>query len=200
LAGSVIDFDSFVVATTLNVLTEEEIVYRAKSRRSSSRYCDGYGAGIGVGMFDNDNGGRMTSYELWKRFDAAGFSVSRLRELELAQLGLTLEQSLMLTIINHCGGSTTTREIEHLTLRQHNSVSTLINRMYKSGLVKKERFDSDRRYKITMTDEGKALFEKVEMISVQMAFSCLSYDEKTNFYKYLKSLHKAARKLLGLSD
>jgi len=151
-------------------------------------------------LFDNDSGGRMTSYELWKRFDSAGFTVSRLRELELAQFELTLEQSLMLTIIDHCGGSTTTKEIENLTLRQHNSVSTLINRMSKTGLIKKERFGSDRRYRVTMTDEGRKLFDTVEMVSIEMAFSCLSQEEKQYFYKYLASLHREARLLLGIDD
>jgi DNA-binding MarR family transcriptional regulator len=144
-------------------------------------------------------GSSMTSdYELWTTLDAAGFAISRLRELELAQFGLTLEQSLILIIIEHCGGSTTTKEIEYLTLRQHHSISTLINRMCRVGLVYKEKSPAEKRYRIFMSKEGESLLSKVTEDSIEIVFSNLSVNEKLQFTGYLRSLHRQARNLLGV--
>jgi len=152
----------------------------------------------GIMGYSCSSGLAMSDYELWTALDAAGFAVSRLRELELAQFGITLEQSLILIIIQHCGGSTTTKEIEYLTLRQHHSISTLINRMQNAGLVYKEKGPGDKRYRIYMTEEGKSLFGKVTGVSIEVVFSKLSLSEKLEFARSLRSLHKKARTLLGI--
>ncbi len=152
----------------------------------------------GIVRLPCSSGSAMSDYELWTALDAAGFAVSRLRELELAQFGITLEQSLILSIIQHCGGSATTKEIEYLTLRQHHSISTLIARMQNVGLVYKEKGPGDKRYRIYMTEEGGNLFGKVTSVSIEIALSKLSSSEKLEFAHSLRSLHKKARTLLGI--
>jgi DNA-binding MarR family transcriptional regulator len=105
---------------------------------------------------------------------------------------------LILIIIEHCGGSTTTKEIEYLTLRQHHSISTLINRMCRVGLVYKEKSPAEKRYRIFMSKEGENLLSKVTEDSIEIVFSNLSINEKLQFTGYLRSLHRQARSLLGV--
>ena len=155
-------------------------------------------ASKGIAIQPCSSGAAMTDYELWTSLDATGFAVSRLRELELAQFGITLEQSLILIIIQHYGGSATTKEIENLTLRQHHSISTLINRMRNAGLVYKEKGPGDKRHRIYMTEEAESLFGEVTGVSIEIVFSKLSLNEKLKFARSLRSLHKKARTLLGI--
>ena len=144
-----------------------------------------------------DRGVSTADYELWSSLDATGFAISRLRELELAQFGLTLEQSLILTIIRHLGGSATTGEIENLTFRQHHSISTLINRMVGAGLVRKEKSPGEKRHRVLMTPEGERIFDQVPLTSLEMVFSTLTEGEKAGFNHCLVSLHTRARELLS---
>src|SRR3989338_6337152 len=98
-------------------------------------------------------------FRLWRFLDHTRYVISRLRELELAQYGLTPEQAYVLDILNAKGGSTTIGDIVDMTLRQHHTISTLIARMAKRGLVEKRpNPQHNRTYDIVMTQSGMALF------------------------------------------
>jgi DNA-binding MarR family transcriptional regulator len=142
---------------------------------------------------------RVSSYELWSSLDAAGFVISRLQVLELAQFGITQEQYLVLSILGRRQGSTTTKDLEIMMMRQHHSISTLINRMSLSKLVDKEKHAGEKRYRIFMTEEGKALYGRVTTTSIEMVFSCLTDEEKKQFSDYLRLLHSNVRQLLNVS-
>ena len=141
----------------------------------------------------------ISDSDLWCLLIRTWFAIFRLRELELAQFGLTLEQSSVLTLIQACGGSTTAKELENLTLRQQHSISTLIKRMLGRGLVKKRRKPDDRRYRISLTEDGKSLLSRLTITSIDMVFSSLTADEKLQFTRVICSLYNRARDLLGVS-
>ena len=86
----------------------------------------------------------MTDTDLWCLLVRTWYAISRLRELELAQFGLTIEQSSILKIIYVRGGRSTAKELEYLTMRRQHSISTLINRMHKRGLIDKKK-EANRR-------------------------------------------------------
>jgi DNA-binding MarR family transcriptional regulator len=142
----------------------------------------------------------LTDIKLWELFDRTSFAIARLRELELAQFGLTLEQAAILTILRRGGGVTIAKEIEHLTMRQHHSITTLINRMIKAGLVNKEKGAEGRSYRIIITENGKSLSEKVTRTSFEAAFSPLMEKDKQKLTDYLNLLLDRARNLLGISS
>ena len=128
------------------------------------------------------------SHELWSLLDRAHFAISRLRRLELAQLGLTIEQSSILYILNNRGGCATTRELEDITMRQHHSISSLMNRMTRMGLIKKEKSERSKRFNIVLTWEGRALSIKAPIVSLQMTFSSLSVGDKLRLAGILNTL------------
>jgi DNA-binding MarR family transcriptional regulator len=140
---------------------------------------------------------RPTSdYELWALLDATGFAISRLRELELGQFGLTIEQAAILKFLQTVGRPTTVKEIEDLTLRQQHSISILINRMDKMGLVTRERGPGEKSSRILITDLGRSLLRNVTTASLKRAFSVLTSRERPLFACSLRSLHEQARRLL----
>jgi DNA-binding MarR family transcriptional regulator len=145
------------------------------------------------------NPGMFTSHDLWSLLDRAHFAICRLRGLELAQFGLTIEQSSILYILNNRGGCATTGELEDITMRQHHSISSLMGRMTKMGLIKREKGGKGKRFNIVTSEDGQDLSRKAPINSLKMTFSCLTAREKWQLASILSSLLDRARDLLGIS-
>ncbi len=139
-----------------------------------------------------------SDFDMWVLMDNAHFAVARARFLEIAQYELTKEQAQVLYVLQNNGGSATQTQIADFTMRQHHSVSTLVNRMTKDGLVEKERESAGKGFRIYITKKGKEKYRKVTKDSVEMIFSSLSPEERQRLAQYLKKLHQTARGLLGL--
>jgi DNA-binding MarR family transcriptional regulator len=139
-----------------------------------------------------------SDHDIWVLLDQAHFAVTRSRLLELAQFNLTKEQAQVLYVLRIWGGSATMNQIASFTQRQRHSVSTLVNRMEKVGLVKKVKVPREKVYKVIMTKKGKERYAKVTRHSIEMVFSALSAEDKRQFVIYLNRLQKKARSLLGL--
>jgi DNA-binding MarR family transcriptional regulator len=145
-----------------------------------------------------NNNSEYSDYNLWILMDHARVALSRTRELELAPLNLTPEQVSILHTIYIKGGSATNSEIADVTLRQYNSVCTMVNRLVKQGLVKKQKSAQDRKYIIVMTPKGKSKFEKITKASIEMAFSGLSVKDKQKMGSYLETIIDNSRRMLGM--
>jgi DNA-binding MarR family transcriptional regulator len=140
---------------------------------------------------DNDFG-------LWRLLDHTRFMISRLRQRELDQVGLTPEQAYILDILEKYGGMTTINRLVEVTMRRHHSISTQIVRMVKQGLVKKKVSPKDHReFEISITPKGRELFSQISRESIKQAFSCLSKEDKKELDTRLKSLLIHAYNLNG---
>jgi DNA-binding MarR family transcriptional regulator len=129
------------------------------------------------------------NFMLWRLLDHCRFMVSRLREKELDQFGLTPEQTHILYILAVNEGPTSINYIVEVTQRQHHSISTQIDRMTKQGLVSRKRTPEDaRRYDVAITKRGQALLNKVTRESVDKTFNCLSVEDKARLHAILKQL------------
>ncbi len=141
---------------------------------------------------------RQTDFVVWRYLDHTRYMIFRSREKELAQVGLSPEQAFVLDVLHAAGGSTTINRIVQVTQRQHNSISTLITRMARQGLVKKTRTRRDKRaYRIVLTKKGGALFDTIPRDSIVSAFSCLSEDEKRQLLLCLERLLASAYQSTG---
>ena len=136
--------------------------------------------------------------ELYPLLHNTNFIISRARELELANFGLTLEQAILLHNLIKMGGSATLDEIAENTMRQYHSVSTLVNRMARSGLVKKVRYSDKKKFQVSITDQGSETYRKATCHSLNIIYSVLSPEDKKQFAEYLQLLYDKARNLLGL--
>jgi len=137
-------------------------------------------------------------FPLWRILGHTAYLVGRSREKELAGLDLTPEQAYVLDIVHAAGGVTTINRIVEMTQRKHNSISALVDRMARQGLIKKSRTRRDRRvFSIRSTPKGEALLARVPRDSVRQAFSCLAPAEKQQLAALLQAVMEHAYRLTG---
>jgi DNA-binding MarR family transcriptional regulator len=138
--------------------------------------------------------------ELWINLDHAHSALSRARELELAQYGITPEQAAILNILLSKGGSATNAEIADTVIRQYNSITTLVNRMAMLDLVSKEKSAEHRKFLVTITPKGKNVYENVTFKSIRMAFSEFSSADKQKILYYLSHMVDKSRNMLQMDN
>jgi len=123
--------------------------------------------------------------------------ISRARELELAQYQITMEQMSVLHALLISKGSATIDEIATIVIRQHNSVSTIVNRMSKAGLVKKEKILHQKKYSVQITEKAQSFVAAIPRKSIEMVFTSLSLEEKGQLATCLEHLISAGHDILG---
>ena len=120
-------------------------------------------------------------------------------ELEIKHLKMTQPQVRVLTMLSRQNKPATLEELANWTLKEFNSVSTLINRMEKKGLVKKTKLNGDLKTYVTLTEKGSDLYHKqVTERSIHLIFDKLSSEEKKQLDSTLKKIRDTTRDLLGL--
>jgi DNA-binding MarR family transcriptional regulator len=120
-------------------------------------------------------------------------------ELEVKHLRITQPQVKILTILSRQDTPVTLEELSNWTLKEFNSVSTLINRMEKKGLVKKIKKNNDLKTYVTLTEKGSKLYHKgVTERSIHLIFDELSEEERKQLKDLLKKVRNTTRELLGL--
>lgn len=145
----------------------------------------------------NPNHKREIDNYLWVLLQQARSTLSRARDLELAQYGLTIEQMSILHTLMINGGSATIDEIAATTVRQKNSVTTLVERMSKAGLVKKEKSKQDKKYRISLTEKSQTFIANIPRKSIEMVFEGFADEDKEQLAKYLENIVDTGHDLLG---
>ncbi len=139
-------------------------------------------------------------FSVWMLLDFTKFSVSRLRDYEVSQTGITPEQAAILQILCRRGGKSSIGDIAVSWMRRKNSVLTLVRRMEKLGLVDIVKLPKRRELEIVMTDHGREAFNKMTKISIESVFSVLSAEELQKLSLYLRLVLGRARNLLKLIE
>ena len=134
--------------------------------------------------------------DIWITMDKTYSAIYRTWLMELSLRHLTPEKVRVIFTVLSFGGSATLNEISYFTNRQLNSVSVIVNRMTREGLLRKEK-SPKRKSKVIVTEKGRELFESIGIDSINMIFSTLSLSEKQEFATDLSTLQEKARNLLG---
>ncbi len=135
-------------------------------------------------------------YRLWVLLALARDALLAARATELANRHITAIEFFALFVINDIGNDATPAEISRRMFRRHNTVSALLQRMAKKGLVKKSR-DSKRGniWRISMTKKGdKAFRQAAEIKSIHQAMSSISEFDKLKLESYLRAIRHNAIK------
>ncbi len=133
-------------------------------------------------------------YELWVLLAQAQEAMYKARQHELRRYNLTPRQSAVLFIIRAIGDKVTPAEISRWLLRESHSVSEIISRMEKQGLLKKVR-DLDRKnlVRIELTEKGSEAYNQaIKMGSIHTIVSALSDEERRQFSSTLKMIRDRA--------
>jgi DNA-binding MarR family transcriptional regulator len=110
--------------------------------------------------------------------------------------GLTTENYSTLAAIKYLGGSARVGDLSQALERKPNSVSMIVDRMVKAGLVRRSRSKSDRReVRVSMTEKGQDAFKLAIPACLEFnheILSPLSDEDKATLASLLRKIrHKA---------
>jgi DNA-binding MarR family transcriptional regulator len=136
---------------------------------------------------------------LYVLFDNTRELIFKAVEMELGQYQMSAPQVKLLDTLVRSDGELSLGQLSDVTGKELNSVSALVTRMTKKGLVKKFRKPGDGKIYVAITENGKEIYENtVTEKSIHLIFDALSITEEKQLQTLLKKLHQKARTLLGL--
>ncbi len=151
---------------------------------------------LGRGTMRKANDPRISLHAL---LDRTRETISKAVELELGQSGVSGPQVKVMHTLAHEDDAMTLGDLASATIRELNSISTLIRRMQKKGLVKKVKRPGDDKTYVTLTEKGRDIYNNtVTERSICLIYDALSDEEKKELSLLLDKLQSRARALLGL--
>jgi DNA-binding MarR family transcriptional regulator len=106
-----------------------------------------------------------------------------------SEYGLTVEQYAVLIVLNYTGGSARITDIAQWLIRSTNSVTMIVDRMVKLGLVKRTRDRTDRRVvNVTASSKGNAAVEQAHVAILEFVskiFQPLSNEDNNTLFRLL---------------
>ena len=141
------------------------------------------------------------TYDLWVLLSRTRNAMWKARQFELDKYNISVVQAAALMVIHAFAGQATPTDIARWLFQEPHSVSELMSRMEKIGLVKKVKDPiKKRRVRISLTDKGKEIYlsksSKTEMM--YKIISCLSDEEHEQFSSMLQRLLNTTVKELAL--
>jgi DNA-binding MarR family transcriptional regulator len=138
--------------------------------------------------------------DLWLLLTHTRYAIFRAREKELQRYGVSPEQVGLLFVVQALGNKATPAALARHIIRQPHTVSALVDRMARRGLVKKVK-DLDRKnlVRVVMTEKGKKTYDlSTKRGPIHRIFNSMSAAEKKEFRQHLEKLLVTARKEIGL--
>lgn len=138
-------------------------------------------------------------FAMWIMLAQAKNTILKARQREYSQFNITDERRRVLWSILNIGGRATPVEISHHLLLELHSVTMMLNRMEKEGLVKKGKSTSRSRSVIELTTKGLAVFNQSRYNETdKKIFSVLSKQEQEQLMSSLWKVRNQALKELGI--
>ncbi len=134
------------------------------------------------------------AFEFWVLLARTRDAFENARKLELMHLNISPVQAFVLFTILNFNEEVTPATLSRLLYRESQTVSELLTRMEKSGLIKKVKGSSPRnRVKIKITDKGRQVYEQsAKRESIHTVVSSLSEKELYNLTLSLAKLRQSA--------
>ena len=129
-----------------------------------------------------------------------GNLIRRAREKEMNKYGIPARQSAILFTVQAIGGSPTPAEISRWQLVEPHSISDILSRMERDGLIRKDK-DLERKnlVRVSLTEKGQQLYrQSLKRKSIHNIMSSLSEEEHQQLSLCLEKLRDNALKELGM--
>ncbi|MBE9505631.1 MAG: MarR family transcriptional regulator [Chloroflexi bacterium] len=133
---------------------------------------------------------------VWLLLEQTRNAIYKARALELEQYGVSPVQAGVMFVIHTLGGKTRPAEIARWLVREPHSVSGLLSRMERDGLLQRQP-DPERKnaVSIVLTAEGRDICNKTfRRESLRQVFSGLSEEERKELMDSLIKLRDRALK------
>lgn len=138
---------------------------------------------------------------LWIMLAQARDAVLKARQRDYAQFNINNERRAVLWCILNNGGQATPVEISRQLFRELHSVTEMLNRMCKEGLLRKYKSSGRSRAIVKLTKKGlevfnQSLYDKTD----REIFTVLTPEEREKFGSYLWKVRNRALKELGIPE
>jgi MarR family transcriptional regulator for hemolysin len=144
----------------------------------------------------------ITETEEWRRLYEAFALLRKETDRALAPLTITVAQAYLLAVLDVVGRPLPVTELARAMLQESPSVTRLIDRMSRRGLVRRLPDSTDRRRSlVAATERGKRIFEQLRRPAKETsdeAFGVLSPRERSTFKRLLLKFTDAARQRAGI--
>ncbi|MDD5289036.1 MAG: MarR family transcriptional regulator [Dehalococcoidales bacterium] len=140
-------------------------------------------------------------HQLWSRWHRTGYLMAKYADnILLRDAGISYQQFTVLMAMDYIANSPTATDLASRLDRNTNTLSTILDRMEKAGLVKKLRDLPDRRLvRAVMTEEGKEKYAaalKIALKVVGKLTKTFSEEELQTFVSLIDRLRKATNEEL----
>jgi DNA-binding MarR family transcriptional regulator len=139
-------------------------------------------------------------FKLWAFLRQTEWVILRVRQRELAQYNLTTEQAAVCFYIKLLGQQATPSELSRWILREPQTISGILARMAKRGLVKRVRRPHLKgTIRVMLTERGQQALEHAtnNRKSIYKIFSSLSEEESVQLGSSLNKLRRKALQDFG---
>jgi DNA-binding MarR family transcriptional regulator len=141
-------------------------------------------------------------YDLWILLSRVYHLIAMLRKLELSKYDILPVQSYILFVIKALGNETTPSNISEYVYQQRSSISDILNRMVKQGLIRKiNKASGNKRVIVNLTSKGeKALKLSQNRKYLHKVMSSLTGEEKQQLESAMEMLRDAAINELAITQ
>jgi DNA-binding MarR family transcriptional regulator len=135
-------------------------------------------------------------YDLWVLLRRTTQVVLKARNRELAAYGISASKASVLFIVQAIGHEATPAEISRYLLREPHSISGLLSRMERQGLVTKVKdVDKKNLVRILLTEKGRrAYYQSTKRETIHNVMSVLSEEERQVLTSCLERIRDKALK------
>jgi MarR family multiple antibiotic resistance transcriptional regulator len=142
----------------------------------------------------------VSDYYLWVLLSQTRDVISKTRERELHSQHISERHAQLLFIIELIGRNATPVKIARWLFREPHSISEILDRMEKQGLVKKVKdLDRKNQVRIAITEKGYDTYRRSYIPrNIPDTLSVLTDDERKQFISSLMKLRKVAIKRAGI--
>jgi DNA-binding MarR family transcriptional regulator len=141
-------------------------------------------------------------YDIWILLSRVYHLIAMLRKLELSKYNILPVQSYILFIIKALGNETTPSKISEYVYQQRSSISDILNRMVKQGLIRKtNKSGGNKRVIVTLTAKGeKALTLSKNREYLHKVMSSLTEENKGQLESAMEILRDNAINELSITQ
>ncbi len=139
-------------------------------------------------------------YALWMLIVQTRDAIRKARQKELDRYSVSSRQSGVLSAIHSIGNKATPAKISRWVLWEPHTVSEILSRMEKKGLVRKVKdLDRKNQVRIVLTEKGRKAYRQAsKRESIKAIMSSLSEEERQQLAASLQRLRGEALKVMGL--
>lgn len=149
-----------------------------------------------------NNSSTNQDYDLWVLLGQTRQAMVRARQKELDQYGISVSRAAALFAIHTLGDKAAPGKISRWLFRESHSVSELLSKMEREGLVRKVKDTKhQRQVRVMITDKGlEAYGHSLERASIQNIMSSLSRREYQQLKQCLLKLRRSAMAEIALRN